>query len=120
MTLKNLIEQMIREKLIYEKNINDMKVSAEMKSLLQMRNISSSGSKAGYPEWFNTKKREISKEIGKVINQLKRKEEGKSSKYDQMLPGLVKQYQEILDGFRKVGGGNFKYQPPSDYTDGRE
>lgn len=119
MDLKYIIEQMIIDNL-QEKNINDMEVSAEMKSLLQMKNITSSGSKNPREASIKSKKQDLSKEISKVINQLKRKEDGKSSKYDTMLPDLVKKYEELMNERQKLTGAKFSYQSPKDFTDGRK
>jgi DNA helicase IV len=119
MELRTLIEQMIRDNL-QEKNVNDMEVSAEMKSLLQMRNITSSFAKSPKEASIKKDKQDLSKEIGKAINQLKRKEEDKPSKYDGMLPNLVKQYEEIMKKRKELSGSSFPYQAPKSFTDGRK
>lgn len=119
MELRTLIEQMIRNNL-HEKNINDMQVSPEMKSLLQMRNITSSFSKDPKEASIKKDKQDLSKEINKVINQLKRKEEGKQSKYDNMLPDLVKYYKKVMSKRKELTGSSFPYQAPETFTDGRK
>lgn len=105
---------------LQEQNINDMKVSAEMKSLLQMRNIASAFSKSEKEASLKGDKQDLSREIGKAINQLKRKEEGKSSKYEKMLPDLVKKYEEVMAKRKELTGVSFPYQSPKNFTDGRK
>ena len=102
-----------------EGNINDMKISAEMKSLLQMRNIAMSGSKSPSEAYLKSEKQEFNKELGKVINQLKRKEDDKTSSYDALLPELVRNYEKLLKELNTARKFEHKYQSPSYYKDGR-